>query len=281
MKKFKQNKKEFLTENKYNKIYIKNNLKRTKKELNYQYLLLNLQFIYQLLKPKSILGKTKVRIGNHQDGGYILLNDFENIKIAYSFGINNDVTFDKDLAGKNIDIFMYDHTIKRLPYENKRFHWKKIGLTDKIGKENNMKTLSELIKENRHTDEKNMILKIDIEGEEWNIFNNISIEILTQFKYILAEFHFNYNNAKNYLKVLSKLNISHQIFHLHCNNGGSLIYFDGNIICSALEISYIIKENNTFVNNRDFFPIKNIDYKNGDNRPDFNLFLNMYQIDNL
>ena len=212
MKKNKQNKKEFLTENKYNKIYIKNNLKRTKKELNYQYLLLNLQFeailsylyniknnssIYQLLKPKSILGKTKVRIGNHQDGGYILLNDFENIKIAYSFGINNDVTFDKDLADKNIDIFMYDHTIKRLPYENKRFHWKKIGLTDKIGKEN-MKTLSELIKENRHTDEKNMILKIDIEGEEWNIFNNISIEILTQFKYILAEFHFNYNIAKNY-----------------------------------------------------------------------------------
>ena len=144
-----------------------------------------------------------------------------------------------------------------------------------------MKTLSELIKENRHIDEKNMILKIDIEGGEWNIFNNISTDILTQFKYILVEFHFNYNIAKNYLKVLSKLNISHQIFHLHCNNGGSLIYFDGNIICSAFEISYIIKDNNTFINNRDFFPIKNIDYKNGENRPDFNLFLNMYQIDNL
>ena len=237
--------------------------------------------IYQLLEPKAILGKKKVRIGSKKDGGYILLNDFENIKIAYSFGINNEVSFDKDLADKNIDIFMYDHTIEKLPFENKRFHWKKIGLTEKMGKGNNMKTLYELIQENGHSNEKNMILKIDIEGQEWNVFNKISEDILTQFKYILVEFHFNNKFASHYLQVFKKINRSHQIFHLHCNNYGSIIYFDGNIICSALEISFLIKKNNKFMKYNDFFPIRNIDYKNNKNKIDMNLFLNIYQIDKL
>ena len=168
-----------------------------------------------------------------------------------------------------------------MPFQNKRFHWKKIALTGKIEKENNMKTLNELIKENGHTNEKNMILKMDIEGEEWNIFSDISTDILTQFKYILIEFHFSDKIVEKYLKVFTKINLSHQIFHLHCNNAGTLIYFNDNIICSLLEISFIIKENNHFIDNNDFFPIKNIDYKNIYKKIDINLFLNMYQIDNL
>ena len=249
--------------------------------LSYLYNIKNSSSIYQILKPKTILGKNKIRIGSNKDGGYVLLNDFENIKFAYSFGINNEISFDKDLADRHIDIFMYDHTIENLPFQNKRFHWKKIGLTEKIGKENNKKTLRELIEENGHTNEKNMILKIDIEGEEWNVFQDIRTDILNKFKYIIAEFHFINESKNDYLKILKKINTSHQIFHLHCNNGGDLIYFENNIICSALEISFIIKENNKFIETKDFYPIKHIDYKNNNDKIDINLFLNMYQIDNL
>ena len=215
-----------------------------------------------MLRPKTILGKKKVRIGSNEDGGYIILNDFEDCKIAYSFGIRNEISFDKGLADKNIDVFMYDHTIDKLPFQNKKFHWKKLGLTEKMGKESNMKTLYELIKENGHINEKNMILKIDIDGGEWNIFNDITLDILIQFKYILVEFHFNDKFANKYFKVFTKLNKSHQIFHLHCNNWGSLLYFNENIICSALEVSFIIREKNNFIKYNDHFPIKNIDYKN-------------------
>ena len=35
--------------------------------------------IYQLLKPKDVKDKIKVRIGKKGDGGYVLLNDFKNI----------------------------------------------------------------------------------------------------------------------------------------------------------------------------------------------------------
>ena len=91
----------------------------------------NKSSIYQLLKPKGVFGKKKIRIGSLKDGGYVLLDDFENIKFAYSFGISNEISFDKDLADKNIDIYMYDHTINKLPFLHKKFHWKKIGITEK------------------------------------------------------------------------------------------------------------------------------------------------------
>ena len=222
-----------------------------------------------------------MRIGAKNDGGYILLDDFKNIKNAYSFGIANEISFDKELADKNIDIFMYDHTIKELPFIVPKFHWKKIGLSEKNEGNNNMKTMNEIIKENGHMNEKNMILKMDIEGAEWKIFKSLEPEILIKFKYIVVEFHFSNKIIANYLEVLKKINQTHQIFHLHCNNFCSFVNLEGYNICSALEISYTIRENNEFIKSSDFFPIKNIDAKNIKNKDEMNLFLNMYQIENI
>ena len=79
----------------------------------------------------EVLGYNKIRIGNKTDGGYILLNDLKNIKISYCFWKDQEISFEKELADKNIDIFMYDHTINKLPFEISKFHWKKIGLCGK------------------------------------------------------------------------------------------------------------------------------------------------------
>jgi len=121
---------------------------------------------------------------------------------------------------------MYDHTIDNICESNSKFHWKKIGLTGKKEINTNLKTIKELIKENGHIQEKDMILKMDIEGYEWETFLYMSFDILRQFKYILVEFHF-FDGCKSiYSKILKKLNKNHQIFHLHCNNCGKLINFD-------------------------------------------------------
>ena len=54
-----------------------------------------------------------IKYGKH-DGGYILLDDFHEGSIAYSFGISTDVTWDKEMASRGYDVFMYDHTIDKL-----------------------------------------------------------------------------------------------------------------------------------------------------------------------
>ena len=81
--------------------------------------------IYHLLAPKKVVGKKRILLGEKRDGCYVLLDDFKDIKIAYSFGISNMIQFDRELAQRGIDVYMYDHTIKSLPYYNPRFHWKK------------------------------------------------------------------------------------------------------------------------------------------------------------
>ena len=78
--------------------------------------------LYHLIYPKKVVGKNKIYLIGKTDGSYITLDYFENIKIAYSFGIANIIQFDTELAKRNIDIYMYDHTINGLPYENPKFH---------------------------------------------------------------------------------------------------------------------------------------------------------------
>jgi len=150
-----------------------------------------------------------------------------------------------------------------------------------MGLNNNLKTLFEMIQENVHSNEKNMILKMDIEGGEWNILNEINSNILLKFKYIIVEFHINNTYLPIYSNVFKKLNKTHQIFHLHRNNCCGIIKFDGVYICAALEISYVIRENNKFILSSDNFPVKNIDFPNIKNRKDINDILNIYQFENI
>lgn len=68
-----------------------------------------------------------IRVGRHGDGGYLMLNYMQG-GIAYSFGINDDVSWDTDMANYGYDVYMYDHTIDRLPLDNPNFHFHKCGL---------------------------------------------------------------------------------------------------------------------------------------------------------
>ena len=238
--------------------------------------------IYYLLSTREVLGYKKFRIGNKGDGGYILLNDLKNIKIGYSFGISREISFDKELADKNIDVFMYDHTIKKLPFENSKFHWKKIGLTGiRNNSNNNMKTLPELIEDNGHSNETNMILKMDIESYEWDVFQNLLFKNLRQFKYIVGEFHFSNSNKENHYNILKKLLTTHQIFHIHCNNCGGIIKFDGYSICKFLEISFIQKEGYEFIEDSSIYPIEGLDYKNCKNKKEISYLINLFKSNNL
>ena len=69
----------------------------------------------------------------------------------------------------------------------------------------NMKNLEDLIAENGHNKEKNMILKMDIEHS----LIDLKEETLNQFKYIVIEYHFKnetiFNSDNLYYNVLKKL----------------------------------------------------------------------------
>ena len=232
---------------------------------------------YKYLVPKKAVGKELKLYGPKRDGGYVLLNDTESISIAYSIGIDHEISFDKELANENISVYMYDHTIYSLLSNNARFHWKKIGISGISNKKLYTKTLKEMLEENGHLNEKNMILKIDVEYAEWEALLDTPSDILKKFKYITIEFHFK-DEIEKYFKVLKKLYETHQVIYLICNNDHN--YFSilrNNIICTFIEVCYVIREGHRFYSDNTQYPIPEIKFKNFE-KPEQSFNLNIIKL---
>ena len=218
--------------------------------------------IYNYLYPKKVYGKTRILVGGRKSTGYVMLDELDDIKIAYSFGIGDQawhLSFDKELADKKIDVYMYDHTIKNLPYSNPKFHYNKVGLSGKNKKSSMFKSFEEILNENGHLNEKNMILKMDIEYGEWESLLDFPENLLKNFKFMLFELHFINGYFGLYSKVLAKLSKYHQIFYVHCVNCGNVLQIGDMRICSALEVSYVIKEGHKFEKDDSIYPIPELE----------------------
>ncbi|MBQ3346494.1 MAG: FkbM family methyltransferase [Synergistaceae bacterium] len=193
--------------------------------------------------------------------------------IAYSFGIAQNVSWDRDMASRGYDVFMYDHTISRLPESNPRFHWSRLGLSDGSSQDDRLRTLEELITANGHKDRRDMILKIDVEGAEWGFLETVRPETLAKFSQITFELHGMINPAQpsKTLNALRKLNATHQLIHLHPNNNASCITVGGKIFCNTLEASYVLRENHSFVQDYDVSLPLEVDMPDAKPLPDIEL----------
>lgn len=198
--------------------------------------------VHTLTKIHDIItpGVEKIRIGNDHDGGYIMVKPYSRKKIAYSFGINRDVSWDLQMAGESYQIYQYDHTITRLPEQNEAFHWKKLGLTG-TSETKSLKTLKTLIRENGHENESGMVLKMDIEGYEWDVFANADTDTLGQFDQISVEFHdlLNIDMINKHLQAFRQLAESFVAVHVHANNFGNIYYCGDLLMPSVLELTFV------------------------------------------
>lgn len=227
----------------------------------------------KLLRVDRITGYMFKRAGKSNDGGYIMTDDFySGDNIAYSFGISNDVSWDDFMADNEYEVFMYDPTINKLPKNRNAFHYFKEGLSGEYNPATKMNTLENFISINNHKKYKNMILKIDIEGSEWNFLETVKSSTLNQFDQILFEFHDLIKGGtdkelEKRLSGLKKLNKTHQLIHLHGNNSGYYIYADGALYPNVMEATYVKKSKYDTYKDNVFLPT-NIDEPCDPGRPD-------------
>lgn len=205
----------------------------------------NARDLISLLTPMDVKGGKYCRLGQDFDGGYVMLDAFstDEINAAYSFGISNDVSWDEDIAERGIEVYMYDHTIDKLPKKHPRFHFFKEGVTGDP-EEEGLKTLSSLIVRNRHQESKNLILKMDIEGYEWGVFEETPSDVIAQFSQIVIEFHGldpsrHKEDLSKILFVLNKINQTHQSIHIHANGYCTVSWLPGITLPHVLEVTYI------------------------------------------
>lgn len=214
--------------------------------------------IYTMIAPKKVKGIKKVRFGNVNDGGYVCLDYFKGIKAAVSLGINDDVSWDIDIADRGLQIYQYDHTVDAPPVKHKNFlfHKTKIEPQEKSGSA----SLQSILEKYELSQPQSVILKIDIECDEWDVFSGASDETLDVFSQILCEFH-NFDRIvepeffEKMESVLFKLKEKFEVFHVHANNYAPLLLVPGSgSLPETLEISLCSKHGFDFEDTDENFP---------------------------
>jgi hypothetical protein len=154
----------------------------------------------------------KVRVGGDGDGGYVMCLGFE-YDLLLSAGISDDVSMENDFlrAHPSVACHAFDGTIDALPVDahpNIIFHQQNIG--NGPG-ENDMTSLIDA--------HERVMLKMDIEGAEWDWIRNVSREQLGKIVQIVMEFHTYASNVS--FDTIRKLLETHWLVHFHANNYGN------------------------------------------------------------
>jgi hypothetical protein len=181
----------------------------------------------------------KIRIGNQNDGGYIIC-DIPNINydIMIAGGVADDITFEENLCSiyPNLMCYAFDGTVhcKINKSINKNIVFVKKNIGPVLDDYNT--NLFPLIEKGN-----NIFLKMDIEGAELPWLRCLNNEQMEKFSQIVIEFHFPFLEEDN--EVFEKLNKNHVLVHFHGNNcPAGVINHKGIIIPNVFECTYINKK---------------------------------------
>jgi len=197
--------------------------------------------VIKKLLPYEI-GINLIRLGDDGDGGYLIPDDLANLDKNYSAGIGLLTKFENDLQNKySIDSMMLDfnNINKNILPKNSQFFKKKLSL---FSNENQI-TINDWI-DNK---DEEIILKIDIEGDEYMNLASITNEKLMKVRILIVELHDlrNLRNLiflRNFDKIISKLNQFFYPCHLHINNMSKVINIGGFKVPDMLEMTFIRKD---------------------------------------
>jgi hypothetical protein len=212
------------------------------------------------------------RVGNDGDGGYIMDTNFSRNAILISAGIGNDVSWDFDMLNTYgaKAVIQIDHTIGgKPPREDSRVIFVNKMLEGYDSQES--VTLGWLI--DRLPREYPKILKIDIEGSEWEVFAATKLSQLRNFDQICVEFHnlhkVIFDEQPQYIETMAKLATNHVPIHVHANNWGAYEIIANRPVPDVVEVTYLSRH---LI--RDLIPQNDrthLDAPNHPSRPDIRL----------
>ena len=255
----------------------------------------------KFLKPYQIRNSNLIRVGPKTDGGYIIdRRVLSKSKILITCGLNDDWEFERDYLKKNqkTQINAYDHTV------NKRFwltRFKKDIISLLLFKKLKINKILDVFKyldyrlffrnNNKHFEKKivfkkrndnettipdilanynEIFLKVDIEGDEYKILNDIKRNS-SKIIFLVIEFHEVDKNIKKIKNFINKLDL--KIIHIHGNNYGGL---DKNNNPKVIELSLLNSKKiklKKILSKRNY-PINDLDYKNFKRRSDIEIKFN-------
>ena len=251
------------------------------------------------LKPYHTDLSNLIRLGRKSDGGYVIdKRVIEKTSVIITCGLEAEWSFEKQFQeyNKNCKILAFDHTVDRkfwtkrflrdfisllllkqiklikiidlfkffqylIFFRGKNKHYHKKIVSKKTNK-NNQVTITDAIGDN-----KDVVLKVDIEGDEYKVLKEINKNFY-KLNLVIVEFH---NLQKNLKKIKDFMNKSKlKNIHINANNYGMV---DNKGIPQVIEMTLInpkkfrIKKQKTSRS----YPIKGLDYKNRKRGPEIKI----------
>jgi len=199
------------------------------------------QSLLQKLYPVST-NKELIRLGPDGDGGYLVPNDLEGIEACFSPGIGFVSGFEKDCADRGMKVFLADKSAKQPAKAHKLFHFTKkfIGVTT----DDAFMTCDDWVNSSLPESRSDLLLQIDIEGYEYEVFLSMSDILMNRFRIIVAEFHqldqfwsepfFNVA-ARAFEKIVQ----THTCVHIHPNNFDGFLQIGGLKVPQTAEFTFL------------------------------------------
>jgi len=235
--------------------------------------------LFTLLAPQQARGMRKMRVGADRDGGYVMLDDFEKIGAAVSLGIGPDVSWDRAMAEKGIPVWQFDHTVATTPEQHPLFHFEPKRVVSEPTSPQDV-AFGDLLQ--RQTG-KQFVVKMDIEGDEWNVLRLLPLGRLGGCRQIVVELH-NFLSVvdsewrDHAMQTLLVLNKEFAVVHIHGNNLAKHIVTGDLDLPDALEITFANRNFYEFEPTLENFPGPE-DRKNNPYFPDFRLGRFQFQAD--
>jgi len=179
--------------------------------------------LYRELQPVPLSDCTLKRYGEPNDGGYLLCeNLLGEVQAAYSYGIAGydgwgcDVS--KELGVRVHQYDCFDLTQPSCPGGDTVFHPACIAAEAYADADRrSFDTLQNHVAANGDGG-RTLLVKMDVEGAEWNALLNAPEELLQRIDQIAIELHGFKGDFETYLQVVRKLKNFFHVAHLHFNN---------------------------------------------------------------
>ena len=239
------------------------------------------------------------------DGGYLIPNNIKT-DLLISFGLGDNWKFENDLIkfGQANNFIVFDHTQNLFNFSKQVFFrirprnfklnllmgrvivliryfrdftiLRKKHIKKKISKNGSLFSsvskfneinVTEIFQEFVNSENSKIFLKIDIEGSEYEIIEEI-MTYYKQIRIIVIEFHNIIRKVEEFEKILILLKSKYSLIHTHINNNGA---FNSDMIPEICEFTFISNIDFQGLLKVDKIPLVGLDYPNSKHLIDFQI----------
>ncbi|MGH9158925.1 MAG: hypothetical protein ACRD2X_02920 [Vicinamibacteraceae bacterium] len=190
------------------------------------------QALFEMLQPVVLSNCHLERFGEAHDGGYLMCSNLLGaVQTGYSYGIGGYDKWGCDISTKlDVTVHQYDCFDTSQPpcrRGSTTFHATCVADTKTILEGRVFDTIRNQFAKNGDIS-KRIVVKIDVEGAEWDSLLSVPDEILERIDQMAVEFHwledenFHWVGEEKYLRVAQRLKQFFEVGHIHFNNASCI-----------------------------------------------------------